>query len=175
MSEFKKNNIFFGDKLLKNNNYKIENNNIKTIKLNNNKINEGKNINDNSIKGNNEISPNKNKLSKKNKDTQNFIDMFLKRASKNSLKSELNKVLIDSQSLPFYLFTKHPWNLWIAGFLLFIGCIGFTYIIFIFYNHSLYHKILIVLNILFYYLSFFIIYSGEIEYFRIDKKKRIYK
>ncbi len=120
---------------------------------------------------NKKISSNEKNLSKKNKNTQSFIDMFLKRASKDSIKSELNKVLIDSQSLPFYLFTKHPWNLWVAGFLLFIGCIGFTCTIYIFYNHSLYHKSLILLNILFYYLSFFIIYSGEIEYFRIDKKK----
>ncbi len=172
MSEFKKNNNLIEEQLLKNNNYKNENNNIKTIKFNNNKNNEEKKINDDLIKDKNKkISSNEKNLSKKNKNTQSFIDMFLKRASKDSIKSELNKVLIDSQSLPFYLFTKHPWNLWVAGFLLFIGCIGFTCTIYIFYNHSLYHKSLILLNILFYYLSFFIIYSGEIEYFRIDRKK----
>ena len=172
MSEFKKNNNLIEEQLLKNNNYKNENNNIKTIKFNNNKNNEEKKINDDLIKDKNKkISSNKENLSKKNKNTQRFIDMFLKRASKDSLKAELNKVLTDSQSLPFYLFTKHPWNLWVAGFLLFIGCIGFTCTIYIFYNHSLYHKSLILLNIFFYYLSFFIIYSGEIEYFRIDRKK----
>ena len=45
--------------------------------------------------------------------------MFLKLRSKDSLKSGLNKVSINSPSLPFYIFIKNPWNLWINCFLLF--------------------------------------------------------
>ena len=107
MSEIKSKNNLFEDKFINNNN-KNDINNIKTVKLNHNKNNDDNNPNNNNdinlkkSSGEKKLSSKEN-ISNKEKKTQSFIDKILKRASKDKIKIELNKILSDSQSLSFYL------------------------------------------------------------------------
>lgn len=82
------------------------------------------------------------------------------------LAQNLNKYL----ELDKYTFTNYPFYLWIAGLIIFIVGLCSSYLIFIDqeHQHRTYTKIL--LNILAYYLSFYIIYVGKVEVVEINRK-----
>lgn len=74
-----------------------------------------------------------------------------------------------------YTFTTLPWTLWIMAFMtLFMAFYLHYFLIYICQPHERGYLV-IFLTILLYYVTFFMIYAGWMEYVTIDKKKGIVK
>jgi hypothetical protein len=69
-----------------------------------------------------------------------------------------------------YTFYTYPWNLWIAGFIIIITSIFLTYLLIIDLDPKERSAIASFLNILFYYISFYLFYVGQIETLIVDRK-----
>ena len=100
-----------------------------------------------------------------------FWKKFYSRLRFNKSRSELRKDLLSYLELPIYIFTKYPWSLWIPGFTILPFNILATYFLYYFYTNTLYYQFVVLLNIGFYYLDFYLFYIGEIEKFEINRKK----
>ena len=100
-----------------------------------------------------------------------FWKKFYSRLRFNKSKAELKRDLLSSLELPIYTFTKYPWALWITGITIFPFNILTTYVLYIFYSNTLYNNFVLLLNIGFYYLDFYLFYIGEIEKLDINRKK----
>ena len=100
-----------------------------------------------------------------------FWKKFYSRLRFNKSRSELRKDLLSYLELPIYIFTKYPWSLWIPGFTILPFNILTTYSLYYFYTNTLYYQFVVLLNIGFYYLDFYLFYIGEIEKFEINRKK----
>ena len=119
------------------------------------------------------------KEKKKIKSNAQSRDPFFRRLfGRLNNKKERAKVRQNLGSLmeqPSYIFRYCPWFLWCTALILIIFNIILTYVLFLSYEYSAYNNFLLSINIIFYILSFTILYQGEIEYFTIDRKKAIVK
>ena len=119
------------------------------------------------------------KEKKKIKNNAQSRDPFFRRLfGRLNNKKERAKVRQNLGSLmeqPSYTFRYCPWFLWCTALILIIFNIILTYVLFLSYEYSAYNNFLLSINIIFYILSFTILYQGEIEYFTIDRKKAIVK
>ena len=119
------------------------------------------------------------KEKKKIKNNAQSRDPFFRRLfGRLNNKKERAKVRQNLGSLmeqPSYTFRYCPWFLWCTALILIIFNIILTYVLFLSYEYSAYNNFLLSINIIFYILSFIILYQGEIEYFTIDRKKAIVK
>ena len=119
------------------------------------------------------------KEKKKIKSNAQSRDPFFRRLfGRLNNKKERAKVRQNLGSLmeqPSYTFRYCPWFLWCTALILIIFNIILTYVLFLSYEYSAYNNFLLSINIIFYILSFTILYQGEIEYFTIDRKKAIVK
>ena len=119
------------------------------------------------------------KEKKKIKSNAQSRDPFFRRLfGRLNNKKERAKVRQNLGSLmeqPSYTFRYCPWFLWCTALILIIFNIILTYVLFLSYEYSAYNNFLLSINIIFYILSFTILYQGEIEYFIIDRKKAIVK
>jgi len=168
-----------------NNNNQINNNNFSNINSNSNINN---NINNNNT--NNKYNPNTNnnnnynklnskeaekqekkKVKKIKKDTNSFFNSLLRKVKHDESKEELKKILLNTLELPSYQFTLYPYYLWIAGSIILLTTIFFTYLIYATFVHTKYYIFLVFINIILYYISFILFYYGKIEIFKINRKK----
>jgi len=119
------------------------------------------------------------KEKKKIKSNAQSRDPFFRRLfGRLNNKKERAKVRQNLGSLmeqPSYTFRYCPWFLWCTALILIIFNIILTYVLFLSYEYSAFNNFLLSINIIFYILSFTILYQGEIEYFTIDRKKAIVK
>jgi hypothetical protein len=97
--------------------------------------------------------------------TQELLYSQLKEKLKsNELSEKEVKIIIDSYKNDFIKFTTYPWFLWLPGFFLLI----FSVLLLIFND-----KISIVfVNIILFFLSFYIFYKAKIEFVYIKKYEK---
>ena len=114
----------------------------------------------------------------KNKYNQSRDPFYRRLFGRLNNKKERAKIRQNLGSLmeqPLYSFRYCPWYLWCTAFILIIFNSGLTYILYYSYERSAYNNFLLTINIVFYIISFTILYQGEIEFFIIDRKKAIIK
>jgi hypothetical protein len=70
--------------------------------------------------------------------------------------------------------TTFPLYLWIAGGILFLFSIFLSYLLLFDLEPHQKNKFSIFLNILLYYLGFYLFYSGKIEFLIINRKVRLF-
>ena len=76
---------------------------------------------------------------------------------------------------PSYTFRLCPWYLWGTVLIIVSFNMVLTYALYLTYENTAYNNFLLSINIIFYILSFTLLYQGEIEFFTIDRKKAIIK
>lgn len=104
-----------------------------------------------------------------------FYRRFFGRLNTKKEREQIRKNLGQLMELPSYRFRCCPWNLWSTGIIILLFNGLMTYCLYYIYEKSLYNNFLIFINILFYYLSFTLFYTGEIEYFTIDRSRGFVK
>ena len=104
-----------------------------------------------------------------------FFCRLFGRLNNKKERAKIRQNLGSLMEQPSYTFRYCPWFLWCTAFILIVFNIILTYVLFLTYVYSAYNNFLLSLNIIFYILSFIILYQGEIEFFTIDRKKAIVK
>ena len=104
-----------------------------------------------------------------------FFRRLFGRLNNKKERAKVRQNLGSLMEQPSYTFRYCPWFLWCTALILIIFNIILTYVLFLSYEYSAYNNFLLSINIIFYILSFTILYQGEIEYFTIDRKKAIVK
>ena len=104
-----------------------------------------------------------------------FFRRLFGRLNNKKERAKVRQNLGNLMEQPSYTFRYCPWFLWCTALILIIFNIILTYVLFLSYEYSAYNNFLLSINIIFYILSFTILYQGEIEYFTIDRKKAIVK
>jgi len=118
----------------------------------------------------------KNKIkSKYNQSRDPFYRRLFGRLNNKKERAKIRQNLGSLMEQPLYSFRYCPWYLWCTAFILIIFNSGLTYILYYSYERSAYNNFLLTINIVFYIISFTILYQGEIEFFIIDRKKAILK
>lgn len=98
-----------------------------------------------------------------------FYRKLFARVSKNEEKENTRKNLSTYLEKPMHQFTLYPLYLWIPGTLLILFNICVT--IFIYYTYISQTNSAIFVNVMFYYVAFFMLYVGKIETLSINRKK----
>ena len=118
----------------------------------------------------------KNKIKNKYGESRDpFYRRLFGRLNNKKERAKVRQNLGSLMEQPSYSFRLFPWYLWCTAFILISFNIILTYVLYISYEYSAYNSFLLVINIIFYCLSFTLLYQGEIEYFIIDRKKAIVK
>ena len=118
----------------------------------------------------------KNKNKKKKEEKRDpFYRKFLGRLNNKKERDLIRRNLGQLMEEPSYRFRLCPWYLWCTAFILLIFNILATYIIYETYERKPYDYFVIFLNLMFYTLSFTLLYQGEIEFFIINRKKAFIK
>ena len=118
----------------------------------------------------------KNKIKNKYGESRDpFYRRLFGRLNNKKERAKVRQNLGSLMEQPSYSFRLFPWYLWCTAFILISFNIILTYVLYISYEYSAYNNFLLVINIIFYCLSFTLLYQGEIEYFIIDRKKAIVK
>ena len=91
-----------------------------------------------------------------------FWKKFYSRLRFNKSKAELKRDLLASLELPIYTFTIYYFFLYKIEIIFFLFNILISYFLYIFYSNTLYNNFVLLLNIGFYYLDFYLFYIGEI-------------
>ena len=118
----------------------------------------------------------KNKIKNKyNQSRDPFYRRLFGRLNNKKERAKIRQNLGSLMEQPLYSFRYCPWYLWCTAFILIIFNSGLTYILYYSYERSAYNNFLLTINIIFYIISFTILYQGEIEFFIIDRKKAIIK
>ena len=118
----------------------------------------------------------KNKI--KNKYGQSRDPFYRRLFGRLNNKKERAKIRENLGSLmeqPSYRFRLCPWNLWCTAFIIISFNFVLTYALYLTYENTAYNNFLLTINLIFYILSFTLLYQGEIEFFTIDRKKAIIK
>ena len=114
----------------------------------------------------------KNKIKNKYGESRDpFYRRLFGRLNNKKERAKVHQNLGSLMEQPSYSFRLCPWYLWCTAFILISFNIILTYVLYISYEYSAYNNFLLVINIIFYCLSFTLLYQGEIEYFIIDRKK----
>ena len=114
----------------------------------------------------------KNKI--KNKYGQSRDPFYRRLFGRLNNKKERAKIRENLGSLmeqPSYRFRLCPWNLWCTAFIIIAFNLVLTYALYLTYENTAYNNFLLSINLIFYILSFTLLYQGEIEFFTIDRKK----
>lgn len=98
---------------------------------------------------------------------RNLFQRVIYDKSKKNIKKNLSQYL----EMPIHQFVLYPWYLWVASFILLVFNIGLSFCIYISYTGTKYEKYVSIINVIFYYISFALIYAGKIEYLIINRKK----
>ena len=118
----------------------------------------------------------KNKVKNKyNQSRDPFYRRLFGRLNNKKERARIRQNLGSLMEQPLYSFRYCPWYLWCTAFILIIFNFGLTYILYYSYEKTAYNNFLLSINIIFYIISFTILYQGEIEFFIIDRKKAIIK
>ena len=118
----------------------------------------------------------KNKIKNKyNQYRDPFYRRLFGRLNNKKERARIRQNLGSLMEQPLYSFRYCPWYLWCTAFILIIFNFGLTYILYYSYEKTAYNNFLLSINIIFYIISFTILYQGEIEFFIIDRKKAIIK
>ena len=118
----------------------------------------------------------KNKIKNKyNQSRDPFYRRLFGRLNNKKERAKIRQNLGSLMEQPLYSFRYCPWYLWCTAFILIIFNSVLTYILYYSYEKSAYYNFLLTINIIFYIISFTILYQGEIEFFIIDRKKAIIK
>ena len=118
----------------------------------------------------------KNKIKNKyNQSRDPFYRRLFGRLNNKKERAKIRQNLGSLMEQPLYSFRYCPWYLWCTAFILIIFNSVLTYILYYSYEKSAYNNFLLTINIIFYIISFTILYQGEIEFFIIDRKKAIIK
>lgn len=91
------------------------------------------------------------------------------RMTRDKSKEDYRKDIGSYLQKPIHSFHLYPWYVWIAGGFFSILSIAVTIIIYNTYSRQGYLPI--IFNVIFYYISFILLYSGKIERFLINRKK----
>ena len=119
---------------------------------------------------------NNKKTSKKyNESRDPFFRRLFGRLTNKKERAKIRQNLGNLMEQDSYTFRYCPWFLWCTAFILITFNIILTFILSLTYIYSAYNNFLLSINIIFYTLSFTILYQGEIEFFIIDRKKAIVK
>ena len=118
----------------------------------------------------------KNKVKNKyNQSRDPFYRRLFGRLNNKKERARIRQNLGSLMEQPLYSFRYCPWYLWCTAFILIVFNFGLTYILYYSYEKTAYNNFLLSINIIFYIISFTILYQGEIEFFIIDRKKAIIK
>ena len=118
----------------------------------------------------------KNKIkSKYGQSRDPFYRRLFGRLNNKKERAKIRENLGSLMEKPSYTFRLCPWNLWCTAFIIIAFNLVLTYALYITYENTSYNNFLLSINIIFYILSFTILYQGEIEFFVIDRKKAIIK
>jgi hypothetical protein len=118
----------------------------------------------------------KNKVNNKyNQSRDPFYRRLFGRLNNKKERARIRQNLGSLMEQPLYSFRYCPWYLWCTAFILIVFNFGLTYILYYSYEKTAYNNFLLSINIIFYIISFTILYQGEIEFFIIDRKKAIIK
>ena len=118
----------------------------------------------------------KNKVKNKyNQSRDPFYRRLFGRLNNKKERARIRQNLGSLMEQPLYSFRNCPWYLWCTAFILIVFNFGLTYILYYSYEKTAYNNFLLSINIIFYIISFTILYQGEIEFFIIDRKKAIIK
>ena len=118
----------------------------------------------------------KNKIKNKyNQSRDPFYRRLFGRLNNKKERAKIRQNLGSLMEQPLYSFRYCPWYLWCTAFILIIFNSVLSYILYYSYEKSAYNNFLLTINIIFYIISFTILYQGEIEFFIIDRKKAIIK
>lgn len=102
-----------------------------------------------------------------------FYRKLYSRITRNNVKSERKKEISSYLEKATHSFYLYPYYLWIGGGIFTIFSIFFTILIYISFESQT--KSGIIANIIAYYIGFYLLYSGKIERFTINRKKGLIK
>ena len=118
----------------------------------------------------------KNKIKDKYGESRDpFYRRLFGRLNNKKERAKIRQNLGSLMEQPSYKFRYCPWFLWCTAFIIISFNLILTYALYLTYEFTSYNNFLLTLNIIFYILSFTILYQGEIEFFNIDRKKAIIK
>jgi hypothetical protein len=118
----------------------------------------------------------KNKIKDKyGKSRDPFYRRLFGRLNNKKERAKIRQNLGSLMEQPSYKFRYCPWFLWCTAFIIISFNLILTYALYLTYEFTSYNNFLLTINIIFYILSFTILYQGEIEFFNIDRKKAIIK
>ena len=118
----------------------------------------------------------KNKIKDKYGESRDpFYRRLFGRLNNKKERAKIRQNLGSLMEQPSYKFRYCPWFLWCTAFIIISFNLILTYALYLTYEFTSYNNFLLTINIIFYILSFTILYQGEIECFSIDRKKAIIK
>ena len=118
----------------------------------------------------------KNKIKDKYGESRDpFYRRLFGRLNNKKERAKIRQNLGSLMEQPSYKFRYCPWFLWCTAFIIISFNLILTYALYLTYEFTSYNNFLLTINIIFYILSFTILYQGEIEFFNIDRKKAIIK
>ena len=118
----------------------------------------------------------KNKIKDKYGESRDpFYRRLFGRLNNKKERAKIRQNLGSLMEKPSYKFRYCPWFLWCTAFIIISFNLILTYALYLTYEFTSYNNFLLTINIIFYILSFTILYQGEIEFFNIERKKAIIK
>jgi len=118
----------------------------------------------------------KNKIKDKYGESRDpFYRRLFGRLNNKKERAKIRQNLGSLMEQPSYKFRYCPWFLWCTAFIIISFNLILTYALYLTYEFTSYNNFLLTINIIFYILSFTILYQGEIEFFNIERKKAIIK
>ena len=118
----------------------------------------------------------KNKIKDKYGESRDpFYRRLFGRLNNKKERAKIRQNLGSLMEQPSYKFRYCPWFLWCTAFIIISFNLILTYALYLTYEFTSYNNFLLTINIIFYILSFTILYQSEIEFFNIDRKKAIIK
>ena len=118
----------------------------------------------------------KNKIKDKYGESRDpFYRRLFGRLNNKKERAKIRQNLGSLMEQPSYKLRYCPWFLWCTAFIIISFNLILTYALYLTYEFTSYNNFLLTINIIFYILSFTILYQGEIEFFNIDRKKAIIK
>ena len=124
----------------------------------------------------NQLKKEKNKIKNKHGESRDpFYRRLFGRLNNKKERDKIRQHLGSLMEQPSYTFRLCPWYLWGTVLIIVSFNMVLTYALYLTYNNSAYNNFLLSINIIFYVISFTILYEGEIEFFLIDRKKALIK
>ena len=124
----------------------------------------------------NQLKKEKNKIKNKHGESRDpFYRRLFGRLNNKKERDKIRQHLGSLMEQPSYTFRLYPWYLWGTVLIIVSFNMVLTYALYLTYNNSAYNNFLLSINIIFYVISFTILYEGEIEFFLIDRKKALIK